>query len=293
MGEGPLDAAADSSGNAIAGAEVDANASAGDNVRMRTFTLAAFLLVFSGAFAPICATAVESRLVHDGDVDFRVVTLDLGSDALDLYWLDANGVAYGSIEALRQGAESGGKALAFATNAGIYDREYRPLGLTIADGRTLRPLNTTKPRGGSGNFAMQPNGVFYLDREGHAGIARTDAWRSLAIDARLATQSGPMLVVDGEINPAFVEGSDSRKWRSGVCAPAPDKAVFAVSVAPVTFHAFARLFRDTLGCRDALFLDGTLSQIYTASDGFSGAPDMMVKPYAGMLAVFAGTPDGR
>ncbi len=102
-----------------------------------------------------------------------------------------------------------------------------------------------------------------------------------------------MLVVDGAVNPAFVESSDSRKWRSGVCAPTPDKAVFAVSTAPVTFHAFARIFRDTLGCRDALFLDGTLSQVYTAADGYSGAPDMLVKPYAGMLAVFANTPAAR
>lgn len=260
---------------------------------MRTIALAALLTVLPGPFAPMCATAAESRLVHDGDADFRVVMLDLGSDALDLYWLDANGAAFGSIEALRQGGETAGRTLAFATNAGIYDREYRPLGLAIAGGKTLRAINTTKPRGGSGNFAMQPNGVFYVDTQGHAGVVRTDAWRALAIDARVATQSGPMLVVDGAINPAFVEASDSRKWRSGVCAPAPDKAVFAVSIAPVTFHAFARLFRDTLGCRDALFLDGTLSQIYTASDGYSGAPDMMVKPYAGMLAVFAGTPAAR
>ena len=39
-------------------------------------------------------------------------------------------------------------------------------------------------------------------------------------------------------------------------------AVRAVSEAPLTFHAFARLFRDTLGCRDALYLDGTLSKMY-------------------------------
>ncbi len=257
---------------------------------MRTFPLAPlFALLLICALVPMRATALDSRLVHDGDVDFRVVTIDLGAEPLDLYWLDANGAAYGSIERLRQGGEAIGQTLAFATNAGIYDRSDRPLGLTIAGGRMLRPLNTTKPRGGSGNFGMQPNGIFYVDAQGHAGVVRTDVWRALAIDARLATQSGPMLVVDGAINPAFVEGSDSRKWRSGVCAPAPDKAVFAVSIAPVTFHAFARLFRDTLGCRDALFLDGTLSQIYTASDGYSGAPDVMVKPYAGMLAVFAGT----
>ncbi len=260
---------------------------------MRTLALAALLVVSPGLFAPMRAAAVESRLVHDGDADFRVATVDLRADALGLYWRDANGTAYGSIERLRQGGAAEGETLAFATNAGIYDREFRPLGLTIAEGTTLRALNTTKPRGATGNFGMQPNGVFYVDRQGHAGVVRTDAWRSLAIDARLATQSGPMLLVDGEINPAFVESSDSRKWRSGVCAPAPDKAVFAVSIAPVTFHAFARLFRDRLGCRDALFLDGTLSQIYTAADGYSGAPDMMVRPYAGMLAVFAGTPAAR
>jgi uncharacterized protein YigE (DUF2233 family) len=258
-------------------------------------SLATFLAMLAGAglLTPVRASAVESRLVHDGDADFRVVTIDLRSDALGLYWLDKDGTAYGSIERLRQGGASAGETLAFATNAGIYDQSDRPLGLTIAEGRTLRPLNTAKPRGGSGNFGMQPNGIFYVDQRGHAGVARTDAWRSLGIDARLATQSGPMLVVDGAINPAFVEGSDSRKWRSGVCAPAPEKAVFAVSIAPVTFHAFARLFRDTLGCRDALFLDGTLSQIYTAADGYSGAPAMMVKPYAGMLAVFTGMPDVR
>jgi uncharacterized protein YigE (DUF2233 family) len=266
----------------------------GDNAGMRARSLTPLLSVLFGiaAFAPVCASAVESRLVHEGDVDYRVVTVDLRDDALDLYWLDPNGSAYGSIAALRQGGEAEGRTLAFATNAGIYDREYRPLGLTIAGGRTLRPLNTTKPRG-SGNFGMQPNGVFYVDQRGRAGVVSTDAWRSLGIGARIATQSGPMLVVDGEINPAFVEGSDSRKWRSGVCAPAPDKVAFAVSIGPVTFHAFARLFRDTLGCRDALFLDGTLSQVYTADEGYSGAPDMMVKPYAGMLAVFTGTPDAR
>ena len=119
---------------------------------MRTFPLAPlFALLLICALVPIRATALDSRLVHDGDVDFRVVTIDLGAEPLDLYWLDANGAAYGSIERLRQGGEAIGQTLAFATNAGIYDRSDRPLGLTIAGGRMLRPLNTTKPRGGSGN----------------------------------------------------------------------------------------------------------------------------------------------
>jgi uncharacterized protein YigE (DUF2233 family) len=63
----------------------------------------------------------------------------------------------------------------------------------------------------------------------------------------------------------------------------------------VNFHGFARLFRDELGCRDALFLDGTISQFYLDDDGngggsYAGAPAFMVKPYAGMIAIYAKNP---
>ena len=236
------------------------------------------------------AIALDSRLLHSAEGDYRVVTVDLAHDKLELYWRDTDDHAYGSIEALRRVGDARGRPLAFATNAGIYDREFRPLGLTIADGKTLRPINTTQGSGRSGNFGMQPNGIFYVDTNGHAGVVATRTWRESHIDARIATQSGPMLVVDGEINPNFLESSDSRKWRSGVCAETPGRVAFAVSTMPVTFHAFARVFRDELHCRDALYLDGTLSQIYTADEGYSGAPAVMLRPYAGMFAVFADTP---
>lgn len=273
-----------------------AGASAGDNDAM---SKRLFLRSAASCFALLAilarpAAALESRLLHAGDSDYRVVTLDLSRDALELRWRDADGKPYGSLDALRRLGEADGRPLLFATNAGIYDLEYRPLGLTIADGRTLRPLNNVRASAGSrGNFAMQPNGIFYVDKEGRAGVMRTSAWTRRGIDARMATQSGPMLVIDGEINPTFIEKSDSRKWRSGVCAPTPDRVVFAVSEMPVTFHAFARMLRDEVGCRDALYLDGSLSQIYTAADGYSGAPAVMVKPYAGMLAVFASEPASR
>jgi uncharacterized protein YigE (DUF2233 family) len=239
------------------------------------------------------AAALDSRIVHGADGDYCVVTVDLSGDALSLHWRDADDRPFGSIDALRRRGDALGTPLLFATNAGIYDREFRPLGLTIADGRTLRPLNSAGGSGRAGNFGMQPNGIFYVDQSGHAGVVPTRTWAERRIDARLATQSGPMLVIDGELNPNFLENSDSRKWRSGVCAPTPDRAVFAVSTMPVTFHAFARVFRDELHCRDALYLDGTLSQIYTAADGYSGAPAVMLRPYAGMFAVFADTPASK
>lgn len=242
-------------------------------------------LVVLAACAPNSG-AIEVRQVRLDDVSSRVVEVDLAQARLDLRWRDAHGEAIASIDRLREWGEAQGKSLLFSTNAGIYDREFRPLGLYIEDGRVLRPLNVAKAEGRAGNFAIRPNGVFYVDRNNRAGVVPTEKWNARAIDARLATQSGPMLVIDGEINPKFDASSDSLKWRSGVCAKTPHEVVFAVSEAPVSFHAFARLFRDEIGCRDALYLDGTLSRIYTQADGYAGAPAMMVKPYVGMFAVF-------
>lgn len=237
-------------------------------------------------FAASTAFALETKQANVGDDTFDLVELDLAHDTLELRWQDDAGKALASIERLRAWGAAHGRELVFAANAGIYDREFKPLGLHVEDGVARRALNTVQPRGTSGNFSMQPNGVFYVDRAGNAGVMTTAQWRQRAIDARIASQSGPMLVIDGEINATFDAGSQSEKIRSGVCAPSPRKVVFAVSETPVTFHRFASLLRDEVGCRDALFLDGTLSQLWTRATGYVGAPAVMLKPYVGMFAVF-------
>jgi uncharacterized protein YigE (DUF2233 family) len=249
-----------------------------------------FMLAIPAAATTRVAEALETQAVRFADGDYRVVDVDLSRDMLELHWKAADGVPLASIERMREWGREQGRSLVFATNAGIYDSEYRPLGLHIEDGSALRRLNTSRGAARAGNFAIQPNGVFYVDKNGQAGVVQTAAWNESGIHSRLATQSGPMLVVDGAINANFQPGSDSLKWRSGVCAPTPGHVVFAVSAAPVNFHAFARLFRDQLGCRDALYLDGTLSRLWTQADGYAGAPAMMVRPYAGIFAVFGALP---
>jgi uncharacterized protein YigE (DUF2233 family) len=48
-----------------------------------------------------------------------------------------------------------------------------------------------------------------------------------------------------------------------VGVPSPNVAVFAISEAPINFYEFATMFRDLLHCPDALFLDGTISSLYS------------------------------
>lgn len=238
------------------------------------------------------ADAVDSRHIVFEDLGYRVVTIDLRRETLELHWRpDAQGHAFGSIDALRTWGETQGRHLLFATNAGIYDRQFAPLGLYVEDGKQRVPLNLARGNPNAGNFSLQPNGVFVIDARGRARVTTSQAWHDANEPTpRLATQSGPMLLIDGEPNTAFADDSASMKWRSGVCARSDSEVVFAVSESPVNFHAFARLFRDQLHCRDALFLDGTISQTYVDGEGYSGAPPFMVKPYAGIFAVFDKAP---
>ncbi|HEY4143912.1 MAG TPA: phosphodiester glycosidase family protein [Pinirhizobacter sp.] len=225
------------------------------------------------------------------DLGFRIVRVDLRRDLLELHWKDSSGKPFGDVEALRAWGQVQGRRLAFATNAGIYDRNFAPLGLYVEDGRQRVPLNLARGNPASGNFSLLPNGVFAVDAQGKAHVMTSQAWKAAALPTpRLATQSGPMLLIDGSVNPAFTDASESMKWRSGVCAVSGDEVVFAVSESPVNFHVFARLFRDRLQCRDALFLDGTISQAYVDGQGYVGAPPFMLKPYAGIFAVFDKAP---
>jgi uncharacterized protein YigE (DUF2233 family) len=144
-------------------------------------------------------------------------------------------------------------------NGGMFHPSHAPVGLYIEGGRESTPLNTaTEP----GNFFLKPNGVFAVLADGRAVVVETSRWAALAPKARLATQSGPMLVIEGKLHPAFRESSDSRLFRNGVGVSSEGKVLFVISEDPVNFYEFATLFRDALKCRNALFLDGTISSLY-------------------------------
>jgi uncharacterized protein YigE (DUF2233 family) len=191
-------------------------------------------------------------------VDYVVCAIDMKTARPRLFWKDADGQPYRTFASVAKAVADEGKSLTFAMNAGMYTDDFSPMGLYVEDGEQLRPANTFEPKPSTNpvpNFYKKPNGVFFLDESG-AGILPTEIYLKRKEKLRFATQSGPMLVIAGKTNPIFIPGSTDRKLRSGVGICEADTLRFAISDAPVNFHDFARLFRDELKCRDALFLDG-------------------------------------
>lgn len=206
------------------------------------------------------AHAVECGAKTIGGMPFTACRVDLNSERLDLFWRDDAGRPYRQFSALREALEAQGKKLEFAVNAGMYQPDFSPVGLFVAEARELVHLNRHV---GSGNFSQQPNGVFLVEGNS-ARVMTTDEYAKELPKPLLATQSGPMLVHEGEITTSAVmsPNSTSRKIRNGVCAPSPDAVVFVISDSPVTFFEFAGYFRDSLHCREALYLDGSISSLY-------------------------------
>ena len=153
--------------------------------------------------------------------------------------------------------------VAFAMNAGMYDEDGRPIGLAIVEGSQKHAINRRK---GRGNFHLMPNGVFQVRQDGQAEIVTSDKWKP-SPKIRLATQSGPMLVIDGKLHPVFEPDGSSRYVRNGVGIAPNSLPLFVISEDAVSLGKFGRFFRDELKARNALFLDGAVSALWDPANG--------------------------
>ena len=193
---------------------------------------------------------------HEGE-SYIVCRVDLRQHRLDIFWRDRKGEPYASLGALDRQLQAEGRRPLFTMNAGMYHPALDPVGLYVENGRQFVGAST---RAGPGNFHLKPNGVFYV-AGGKAGVLETGQYLRRRLTPELATQSGPMLVINGQLHPKFSEDGSSRKIRNGVGVADGDIVYFALSEGAVTFAEFAKLFRDRLKTPNALFLDGSVSSL--------------------------------
>lgn len=212
--------------------------------------------VTAAAAEPACA--VQSF----EDSAFTVCRFNSRHDELRLVWKFKDPRTPRTFDGLRIQLGPTARRLRFAMNAGMFEEGGMPLGLYVEGGQPLRPLNT---RSGGGNFYLKPNGVFSMAADGTLRLDTADAFAARGSQPLLATQSGPMLLVAGKLNPQIAEDGPSQNIRNGVGLRDAHTALFVISDDPVSFGRLARFFRDQLGCRDALYLDGTVSSLWAPS----------------------------
>jgi uncharacterized protein YigE (DUF2233 family) len=241
-----------------------------------------FLAAATGLAAHTDGALADTGPCHSMEFEraaYTICEVDLRKHTVRLYWNRSDGTPYAYLSALPRSLEGGNGRMLFATNAGMFDSNLKPVGLYVEQGRELVHANT---KSGRGNFHMMPNGIFYISAD-RAAVAETQAFLKQRPQADLATQSGPMLVIDGRLHPRFDRRGTSLKTRNGVGVRADGKVIFVISQEAVSFDAFARLFRDGLKCPNALFLDGgSASSLYAPTLSHTSN----IVPLGPMLGVF-------
>lgn len=204
---------------------------------------------------------INAKIVAD-DL-FLTYKVDLKKQDLRLYWKNDNNQNIGSIQNLKLWLEGKNRILEFAMNAGMYKKDNSPQGLYIEKQKILSPLDTTKA---SGNFYLKPNGIFYLTTNKTAAICRTEDFCNIE-KVEYATQSGPMLLIGGQIHPELKKESANLNIRNGVGILPDGKVLFVLSKKEINFYDFANYFKS-LGCKNALYLDGFVSRAFAPSENW-------------------------
>lgn len=256
---------------------------------MRRAALALILLVGACREEPRPVAAdrpdMASACVQQMFEESRFIVCSPNAGRIEIRTAGKDNVPYRSFATLEASLGERSEQVQFAMNGGMFDKEGRAIGLSIEDGKELHTINLRK---GLGNFHLRPNGVFLVRDQGQAEIVTSPNYKS-SPDIAFANQSGPMLVIDGQIHPAFEYDGPSRYERNGVGIDPKGQPVFVISQEGVSFGKFARLFRDRLGARNALYLDGSVSSLW---DPIAGRRDRSA-PLGPMILAFKAAASDR
>ena len=224
-----------------------------------------FMFLLSMSLNGVSSIAYSQSIIPDSTPkareltrrDFILHTYNPNTEIISMYYKDASNKLIRTLGSLKQFVESSKKELIFAMNGGMYHPNFAPVGLFIADHTLHTSVNLNR---GTGNFFIQPNGVFYVDANEKPGICLAKDIHTVQ-KIKHATQSGPMLIINRRINPYFSDTSNYFNIRNGVGITKHGKLIFAMSRKPVTLYEFAHYFKQQR-CVNALYFDGSISKTY-------------------------------
>jgi len=237
----------------------------------------ALICLFIGGvlFANIYKTKEEaSSVLSDSRILHHVV--NPASSELQMFWKNDDGKRFRNAKGLKSHLDSLDKKLLFCMNGGMFTPKHKPAGLFIENGVELQKINRVKDA--PGNFHLMPNGVFIIHKDNSCNVVQTTDYKN-SKEINFATQSGPMLLINGEYHPKFNKGSKNLNIRNGVGILPNGKVLFAMSTERINFYDFANFFKKN-GCQNALYLDGAISKTYL--------PEKGVKELGGNFGVLIG-----
>ncbi|MEK9568509.1 MAG: phosphodiester glycosidase family protein [Paracoccaceae bacterium] len=217
-----------------------------------------YILILAIWFTPVWSA--ECLDFEFKETSFTACTAKLPNDDIRLFLRDKNGKNFGQFQRLNMSLTEQGLNIVFATNGGMYHANRSPVGLYVENFTQYSPLITGN---GPGNFGLVPNGVFCFNKK-EFQIIETSKFALTKKPCQYATQSGPMLAIDGKIHPKFLKDGSSKFIRSGVGVTKNGlKAVFLISNEAINFYQFASTFLEHLDIDNALYLDGNVSRLYS------------------------------
>lgn len=208
------------------------------------------------ALEPFIGKSYEQLFFSDKPYAVKVLVYELTLDTAEIVLIN------NKYQSLNHAYKEYPQDYLMLTNAGMFHPRGIPVGLFVEDNMELTGLNTDEEHG---NFFLLPNGVFFISCDNVAGVLETVQFRDSIYNKgtalKLATQSGPMLVIDSVHHPKFNKNSPNTYIRSGVGVTNDQKIIFILSQEVVNLHTFASVFLAK-GCKNALYLDGAISDMY-------------------------------
>jgi len=195
------------------------------------FLLFSLLLLSCNSGPKEIPLSLDAKTITHRGHSYDVVTID-DPQSIHFFWKDASNKCYKSLGNLKTALAAKNKKLTFAMNGGMYLKDGSPQGLYIEKNHQLAKTDTVQKA--YGNFYLQPNGIFYIG-DSTAQVLTTVDYLQGQTEAKYATQSGPMLVINGQLHTAFRETSTSTHFRNGVGVRADGKIVFAISNEQINF----------------------------------------------------------
>ena len=199
----------------------------------------------------------QSRKSEINDDRFISYCVNPKKQNIEFYLKNESNENFKNAQNLKLWLKRKNRELLFATNGGMYKKDNSPQGLYIENKIEKVKIDTTN---GNGNFYLKPNGIFYITTNKIPFICKTSGFVNNG-KIKLATQSGPMLVINGEIHSTFKKESTNFNIRNGVGILPNGEIIFAMSKKEINFYEFAEYFKK-IGCKNALYLDGFVSRTY-------------------------------